>query len=83
MTETVYYDEIGLSYSKLLQDVKDFLALLKHYKIITDGMSSANVSYHFIFSFLTIPFCYFFFKRIIFYLCFVLGFNFRTNGTGL
>ncbi|XP_014240698.1 TATA-binding protein-associated factor 172 [Cimex lectularius] len=33
LNETFYYDEIGLSYSRLLQDTKDFLALLKHYKL--------------------------------------------------
>lgn len=44
LTETVYYDEIGLSYSKLLQDVKDFFALLKHYKVVVDEITSANVS---------------------------------------
>lgn len=43
LTETVYYDEIGLSYSKLLQDVKDFFALLKHYKVVADEITSANV----------------------------------------
>lgn len=44
LNETVYYDEIGLTYSRLLQDMKNFLALLKHYKIpVTDEMFPSNI----------------------------------------
>ena len=33
LTECVYYDEIGLAFTRLLHDAKDFMATLKHYKL--------------------------------------------------
>lgn len=39
LNESVYYDEIGVSYTRLLQDTKDFIASLKHYKLIDDAFN--------------------------------------------
>ncbi|KAG8325858.1 hypothetical protein J6590_056562 [Homalodisca vitripennis] len=36
LTENVYYDEIALSFTRLLQDTRDFIATLKHYKLPFD-----------------------------------------------
>lgn len=36
LTEFVYFDEIALSFSRLLQDTKDFIATLRHYKLPLD-----------------------------------------------
>ncbi|KAK9499893.1 hypothetical protein O3M35_002836 [Rhynocoris fuscipes] len=41
LNESVYYDEIGVSYTRLLQDTKDFIASLKHYKIVDDTFNSS------------------------------------------
>lgn len=36
LNENVYFDEISSSFIRLLQDAKDFVAMLKHYKIPFD-----------------------------------------------
>lgn len=36
LTECVYFDEIAVSFTRLLQDTKDFIATLKHYKLPFD-----------------------------------------------
>ncbi|XP_054284779.1 TATA-binding protein-associated factor 172-like [Macrosteles quadrilineatus] len=33
LAEAVYYDEIALGFTRLLQDTRDFIATLKHYKL--------------------------------------------------
>ncbi|KAF4522501.1 hypothetical protein B566_EDAN002586 [Ephemera danica] len=33
LAETVYFDEIALSFTKLLQETKDFVAMLRHYRV--------------------------------------------------
>lgn len=33
LSECVYFDEIAVSFTKLLQETRDFLAMMKHYKI--------------------------------------------------
>lgn len=33
LSECVYFDEIAVSFTRLLQETRDFLAMLKHYKI--------------------------------------------------
>ncbi|KAL1131032.1 hypothetical protein AAG570_012269, partial [Ranatra chinensis] len=43
VSEIVYYDEIAVCYTRLLQDTKDFIALLKHYKLPTEDFNSQNV----------------------------------------
>ncbi|PSN34064.1 TATA-binding protein-associated factor 172, partial [Blattella germanica] len=37
LTECVYYDEIALSFTKLLQEARDFVAMLRHYKLPLDS----------------------------------------------
>nr|CAD7574777.1 unnamed protein product [Timema californicum] len=36
LSECVYFDEIAVSFTKLLQEAKDFVAMLKHYKLPLD-----------------------------------------------
>ena len=36
LLEMVYFDEIAMSFTRLQQDVKDFIALMKHYKLEVD-----------------------------------------------
>ncbi|XP_035221382.1 TATA-binding protein-associated factor 172-like [Stegodyphus dumicola] len=36
LSETVYYDEIAVAFTRLQQDCKDFIALLKHYSVPVD-----------------------------------------------
>ncbi|GJQ72210.1 hypothetical protein Trydic_g3301 [Trypoxylus dichotomus] len=36
LSECVYFDEIAANFTKLAQETKDFIAMLKHYKIPTD-----------------------------------------------
>ncbi|KRT80629.1 HEAT domain-containing protein, partial [Oryctes borbonicus] len=36
LSECVYFDEIAASFTKLAQETKDFIAMLKHYKVPTD-----------------------------------------------
>lgn len=36
LTEGIYFDEIALSFTKLAQETKDFIATLKHYKVDVD-----------------------------------------------
>ncbi|KAK3864165.1 hypothetical protein Pcinc_030121 [Petrolisthes cinctipes] len=44
LTEIVYYDEIALSFTRLQQDTKDFMAMLRHYKLpLDDTFTSAPV----------------------------------------
>lgn len=33
LTECLYFDEIAVSFTRLLQETKDFIATLKHYKV--------------------------------------------------
>lgn len=44
LTETVNYDELAASYNRLLQDTQDYIATLKHHKIISEDnqFSSKN-----------------------------------------
>ncbi|KDR13008.1 TATA-binding protein-associated factor 172 [Zootermopsis nevadensis] len=36
LSECVYFDEIALSFTRLLQETRDFVAMLKHYKLPLD-----------------------------------------------
>jgi TATA-binding protein-associated factor len=36
LSECVYFDEIALSFTRLLQEARDFVAMLKHYKLPLD-----------------------------------------------
>jgi TATA-binding protein-associated factor len=36
LCECVYFDEIALSFTRLLQEARDFVAMLKHYKLPLD-----------------------------------------------
>ncbi|XP_049802115.1 TATA-binding protein-associated factor 172 [Schistocerca nitens] len=36
ISEVVYFDEIALSFTRLLQETRDFIAMLKHYKLPID-----------------------------------------------
>jgi len=38
LTEFVYYDEIGVAYTRLLHETKDFIATLKHYKLDVEAV---------------------------------------------
>lgn len=35
LNECVYFDEIGVVYTRLIQETNDFIATLKHYKVCT------------------------------------------------
>uniref|UniRef100_A0A0A9X8J8 TATA-binding protein-associated factor 172 n=1 Tax=Lygus hesperus TaxID=30085 RepID=A0A0A9X8J8_LYGHE len=44
LNESIYYDEIAVSYTRLLQDTKDFIALMKHYKLpVEESLAGAKV----------------------------------------
>ena len=43
LCECVYYDEIALSFTRLLQEARDFVAMLKHYKLPLDSETYAKV----------------------------------------
>lgn len=34
LCEYVYFDEIAVSFTRLVQDTKDFIAMMKHYKVV-------------------------------------------------
>lgn len=44
LTEAVYYDEIAFGFTRLLQDTRDFIATLKHYKVPFDHEQYGKVS---------------------------------------
>ncbi|XP_045616900.2 TATA-binding protein-associated factor 172 isoform X2 [Procambarus clarkii] len=44
LTEVVYYDEIALSFTRLQQETRDFMAMLRHYKLpLDESFASAPV----------------------------------------
>ncbi|CAL4082492.1 unnamed protein product, partial [Meganyctiphanes norvegica] len=44
LTEVVYYDEIAMSFSRLQQDSRDFIAMLRHYKLdLPESFTNAPV----------------------------------------
>ena len=42
--EIVYWDEIAVNFTKLLQEARDFVATLKHYKLDIDYEKYSKVS---------------------------------------
>lgn len=42
LTEIVYYDEIALSFTRLQQEARDFMAMLRHYKLEVEESFSAS-----------------------------------------
>ncbi|XP_068240504.1 TATA-binding protein-associated factor 172 [Palaemon carinicauda] len=42
LTEIVYYDEIALSFTRLQQEARDFMAMLRHYKLEIEDSFSAS-----------------------------------------
>lgn len=50
MNRIVYYDEMSYSITKLIQDAHDFLASLKHYKMLPpQHLNPVSYSYYFVF----------------------------------
>uniref|UniRef100_A0A0N8BMP5 TATA-binding protein-associated factor n=1 Tax=Daphnia magna TaxID=35525 RepID=A0A0N8BMP5_9CRUS len=46
LTESIYYDEIGVAYARLLHDARDFIATLRHYRLDVESVfPSANASF--------------------------------------
>lgn len=43
LCECVYFDEIALSFTRLLQEARDFVAMLKHYKLPLDSETCGKV----------------------------------------
>ncbi|GLG94284.1 Helicase domino [Gryllus bimaculatus] len=43
LTECVYFDEIALSFTRLLQETRDFIAMMKHYKLPIDSEKYGSV----------------------------------------
>ncbi|XP_053648070.2 TATA-binding protein-associated factor 172 isoform X2 [Cherax quadricarinatus] len=44
LTEVVYYDEIALSFTRLQQETRDFMAMLRHYKLpLEESFTAAPV----------------------------------------
>ncbi|XP_071538423.1 TATA-binding protein-associated factor 172 isoform X2 [Panulirus ornatus] len=44
LTEVVYYDEIALSFTRLQQETRDFMAMLRHYKLpLNESFTAAPV----------------------------------------
>jgi len=43
LCECVYFDEIALSFTRLLQEARDFVAMLKHYKLPLDSETYGKV----------------------------------------
>jgi len=43
LCECVYFDEIALSFTRLLQEARDFVAMLKHYKLPLDAETYGKV----------------------------------------
>lgn len=43
LSEQVYYDEVGISFTRLLQESRDFLASLKQYKVPINDFDNCNV----------------------------------------
>jgi TATA-binding protein-associated factor len=43
LSECVYFDEIALSFTRLLQEARDFVAMLKHYKLPLDPETYGKV----------------------------------------
>ena len=44
LTECVYYDEIGVAFTRVLHEAKDFMATLKHYKLDVESAFPAASS---------------------------------------
>lgn len=43
LSECVYFDEIAVSFTRLLQETRDFLAMMKHYKVPINAEQYGNV----------------------------------------
>lgn len=43
MNENVYFDEIGVVFTRLMQEAKDYVSMLKHHKIAIEETYAANV----------------------------------------
>lgn len=43
LNESVYFDEIGVAFTRLLQETKDYVATLRHYNIEVEDTYKANI----------------------------------------
>lgn len=57
LCEYVYFDEIAVGFTRLVQETKDFIAMMKHYKVGTYSRYNSRIFHNDFLLFFSLAFC--------------------------